>query len=353
MDKRYQIFISSTFKDLEEERKQVMQAVLNRKCFPAGMELFPAVDIEQFDYIKKVIDDSDYYLLIIGARYGSLDENGFSFTEKEYDYAVSREIPVIAFIHNNIKLIPLGKADTDPELQKKLEAFRAKVQQGRLVNYWKDASDLRIKVTESLITAFQEIPRTGWVRANEANADSSQEVKSLRRQIKQLQEQKSSATIDKYEYVHNWNQKIKMKVTINYEIAHEYHTYSDRITINPNIKKWFKTLRDIISRSGLGLSDYSIQDDLERIYAKDPFIKQKLFEEVKRSILNKKTFQITTIDISSLSESDLVIRDINIEPNDLLIILATLDEQGVLQKNPYSDRWEITEKGERKYKELF
>lgn len=64
MEKRYQIFISSTFADLEEERKEVMEAIINLDCFPAGIEMFPAVDIEQFEYIKSIIDQSDYYILI-------------------------------------------------------------------------------------------------------------------------------------------------------------------------------------------------------------------------------------------------------------------------------------------------
>ena len=110
MKKRYQIFISSTFADLKEERNMVMQAVLERMCFPAGMELFPAIGKPQFDYIKRVIDDSDYYLLIIGARYGSMDENGVSYTEKEYDYAVSQGIPIIAFLHSDLKSVPIQLA---------------------------------------------------------------------------------------------------------------------------------------------------------------------------------------------------------------------------------------------------
>lgn len=87
MDKRYQIFISSTFSDLKEERNKVMQTIMSLDCIPAGMELFPAMDEEQFEFIKRVIDDCDYYLLIVGARYGSMDDNGVSYTEKEYDYA--------------------------------------------------------------------------------------------------------------------------------------------------------------------------------------------------------------------------------------------------------------------------
>lgn len=176
MDRRYQIFISSTYADLKEERDKVMRAVLQLKCFPAGMELFPAVDKNQFDYIKSEIDECDYYLLIIGARYGSMDKDGVSYTEKEYNYAVRKKIPVIAFLHNDIKSIPLGKADAEKELQDKLEKFRKKVQKGRLVNYWTNPDDLKAKVISSLPMAFTIQPRTGWVRADEVTNEALQEA---------------------------------------------------------------------------------------------------------------------------------------------------------------------------------
>ncbi|WP_226914286.1 MULTISPECIES: DUF4062 domain-containing protein, partial [Psychrobacter] len=95
MDKRYQVFVSSTFADLKNERSNVIQTLMEMDCIPAGMELFPALDEEQFEFIKKVIDDSDYYLLIIGGRYGSLSNEGISYTEMEYDYAISQGVKVI------------------------------------------------------------------------------------------------------------------------------------------------------------------------------------------------------------------------------------------------------------------
>jgi Domain of unknown function (DUF4062) len=101
MEKRYQVFISSTYADLKEERRAVIQTVIESNCIPAGMELFPAADEEQLAFIKRVIDDCDYYLLIIGGRYGSVDESGISYTEQEYDYAVSRGLWVIALLHDN------------------------------------------------------------------------------------------------------------------------------------------------------------------------------------------------------------------------------------------------------------
>ena len=46
MDKRYQVFVSSTYTDLMDERKSVTQTLMELDCIPAGMELFPAVDEE-------------------------------------------------------------------------------------------------------------------------------------------------------------------------------------------------------------------------------------------------------------------------------------------------------------------
>src|SRR6266849_6800645 len=115
MDKRYQVFVSSTYADLKEERQKVIQAVIGMNCIPAGMELFPAADEEQFNFIKRIIDDCDYYLLIIGGRYGSVDGEGVSYTEKEYDYALGRGLKVIAFVHSDPTSLGDGKVDTDPE----------------------------------------------------------------------------------------------------------------------------------------------------------------------------------------------------------------------------------------------
>jgi len=78
------------------------------------MELFPAADEEQFEFIKRVIDDCDYYLLIIGGRYGSTTAQGISYTEQEYDYALTRGLKVVALLHENPDEISFGKSEQDP-----------------------------------------------------------------------------------------------------------------------------------------------------------------------------------------------------------------------------------------------
>ncbi|MDR2894859.1 MAG: DUF4062 domain-containing protein [Alistipes sp.] len=113
MDKKYQVFISSTYIDLIEERYQISRAILDTGCIPAGMEQFPAFDEEQFNYIKRIIDYCDYYVLIIGGRYGSMDDTGMSYTEKEFDYAISKGINVLAFLHSDPTALPEDKKETD------------------------------------------------------------------------------------------------------------------------------------------------------------------------------------------------------------------------------------------------
>ena len=169
--KKYQVFISSTFRDLVEERQDTMKSVLDMGHIPSGMEVFPAADVEQFEYIKKIIDECDYYVLIIGARYGSVDAAGVSFTQKEYEYAVSQNKVVLVFIHNDLGNIPSSKTDLDPELRAKLERFRSQVARSRLVQFWRRREDLNSKVIISLHKAMAEMPAVGWLRADAAASE--------------------------------------------------------------------------------------------------------------------------------------------------------------------------------------
>ncbi len=187
MDKRYQVFISSTYKDLLEERQEVIQALLELDCIPAGMELFPAADDDQWTLIKKVIDDCDYYIIIVGGRYGSLSPSGISYTEMEYDYAISQGKPVIGFIHKNPGAISASKTEDSTEGKIKLDAFRKKVEQ-KMCKYWSSPSELGSVVSRSLIKLIKNNPAIGWVRANLGTDETSaQEILKLKKRIEELE----------------------------------------------------------------------------------------------------------------------------------------------------------------------
>lgn len=164
MKKKYQIFLSSTFTDLIEERKVAIDAIMQLRQIPAGMELFGAMGEEQMSYIKEVIRESDYYLLIIGGKYGTIGPTGLSYTEEEYNYAVSLGLRVIAFVHENPEERPAKFYEQDSEKRIKLENFRERIIKDRLVSFWKDMDDLRLKILSSLSNVMNEYPAKGWIR---------------------------------------------------------------------------------------------------------------------------------------------------------------------------------------------
>lgn len=163
---KYQVFVSSTYRDLTDERELVIKAVLEMGHIPVGMEMFSAADEEQWNIIKKQIDQSDYYVVIVAHRYGSCDSAGVSYTEKEYDYAASKGIPVLGFVLDSNVTWPRERSDPDKNTIKKLGVFKEKIK-AKPVSFWRNGEDLYGKCSIALMKAFNAYPREGWVRASQ------------------------------------------------------------------------------------------------------------------------------------------------------------------------------------------
>lgn len=167
MDKKYQIFISSTYEDLKEEREQAIKAILEMGHIPVGMEMFSAADEEQWKLIARQIEETDYYVVIVGHRYGSETSEGISYTEKEYDHAIANGVPTLGFIIDDEASWPKTRIDTNQKKKRKIDLFKNKVK-CKIVQFWKNKEDLHGKISISLIKAMNTNPRIGWTRANEA-----------------------------------------------------------------------------------------------------------------------------------------------------------------------------------------
>jgi len=173
MAKKYQVFVSSTYLDMKEERQAAVMAILDAGHIPAGMELFAAGDEAQWETIKKWIDESDVFMLLLGGRYGSIEPtSGLSYIEQEYDYAVTQGKPYFAlvaeeeYLHGKKakdKNIPVF--DEAPELKSKLAAFKQKVL-GKISASYASKDKITAEILKSLrIIERKNIP--GWVRENE------------------------------------------------------------------------------------------------------------------------------------------------------------------------------------------
>lgn len=186
--KKNQVFISSTYLDLIDERQAAVEAILKAGHIPAGMELFTASNKSQWDIIKKWIDESDIYMLILGGRYGSIEpESGLSYTELEYDYAFQQNKPLFAVVMEDEALRSKVKLNGSNVLEldnpAKLKDFKSKVT-SYMCSFFEDHKDIKLAVHESIGQLQKENHVVGWIRA-----DSVQNPQEYLDQILELQQE--------------------------------------------------------------------------------------------------------------------------------------------------------------------
>ena len=187
MEVKHQVFVSSTYKDLVEERKAVIHALLELDCIPAGMELFPAADEDAWSLIKEIIDGCDYYILIVAGKYGSTNAAGISYTEMEFDYASSTGKPIIAFVHENAESLLAASTEKTEALQEKLTAFKEKAK-AKHCKFWTSAEDLGGKVSRSLVQLKKRHPSAGWIPGKFAASETMmRELQELRAKVAQFE----------------------------------------------------------------------------------------------------------------------------------------------------------------------
>lgn len=228
MDKKYSVFVSSTYEDLKEARQEVVNALLQMECFPIGMEYFNASDKSQWEVIKSLIDECDYYVLIIAGRYGSVEpKSGKSYTQLEYEYARKVGVSTIAFIHGKPGNLPHSLVESShPD---ELEEFKKEVQESH-VRYWTDARGLAEQVVLSLHSMFKAHKRVGWMRADEkSSSEQNKEILRLREEnekllekIKNIEENAPEGTEDLCQGEDEFGIQIKATVDDNYDDEFEY-----------------------------------------------------------------------------------------------------------------------------------
>lgn len=145
------------------------------------MEAFPAADATPWDLIKTIIAESDYYVLIVGGKYGSTGPDGISYTEMEFNFAEELKKPILAFVHSEPDQIPAGKIELEPEARRRLHSFRELVSQ-RICKSWTNKENLKAAVLLAMVHAIRTKPAFGWVR------NEGLENQELLRRLASLQE---------------------------------------------------------------------------------------------------------------------------------------------------------------------
>ncbi len=202
MDKKFQVFVSSTYSDLIEERNEVMKALLELDCIPAGMELFPSGDDSVWSYIQKVIDNCDYFIIISAGKYGSIAKNEKSYTQIEYEYALFKNIPTISFLFHDLDKLLLEKSEKNEICKNKLIDFRH-VLEKKLCRYWNNKNELAGLVSRSIVKLIKDKPAIGWIKASNIIISSTDDqVMQIFKEISQIKDfLKSNSYIKTFEEI--------------------------------------------------------------------------------------------------------------------------------------------------------
>jgi hypothetical protein len=192
--KKLQVFISSTYVDLQEERQAAVQAILTAGHIPAGMELFAAGDETQMNVIKRWIDESDVYLLILGGRYGSIEpKSQKSYIQLEYEYALAKGKPLFAVVinkdHLEKKVKKSGTQVIELEHPDKLKEFRELVC-SKMVRFWNDPKDIKLSILETIADFANRADLVGWIPGSEAvnTGALAEEIARLTKENSELRE---------------------------------------------------------------------------------------------------------------------------------------------------------------------
>lgn len=271
MDKAYQVFVSSTYSDLKDERRHVSETLAKAGYIPAGMELFPATDQQQLEFIKRIIDRCDYYVVIVGGRYGTLADDKISFTEKEYEYAFQKKIPILAFLHAKPDKIEVGKTDRDVQQAERLASFRDRLSKGRIVDFWENAQELCTKVVIAVAQAINLSPGIGWIRGDQAvDPKVLQEMERLRIENAELKRSLAEFDMDEVLFPPNLlgpNDELEFTLTVMYQDKSNRAKIerTEEVRAVATLGKIFAGLFDTILTEP---SEYELQSAIGRVLAR-------------------------------------------------------------------------------------
>lgn len=325
-DKKLQIFVSSTFVDLKEERQAAVEAILSSGHIPAGMELFSAGDESQMSVIKRWIDESDIYLLIFGGRYGSIDPvSGKSYTHLEYEYAIEKGKPLFAVVMDEkaleAKVKIHGTSVIEQENTKQLREFKTIVLKN-LVKFWEDKKDIKLAIHETISDFSYGKELVGWIRANTtSNPEVYIELNELRKENQELKLQIN---------LKDNNPKLENLAELEGSIMISgKHTYWNRQYQDDISSSWSKTLSwgDIFAL----ISPYLLKKP------NDSTVKAKLSKVIYETIPN-----FIDAGTSQINDQDFQTIKIQFKALDLV----ELDNTAKTKTGQVDLIWSATEKGE-------
>jgi hypothetical protein len=314
MEKRYQVFVSSTYEDLREERQEVMQALLELKCIPAGMELFPAADDDSWTLIKRFIAECDYYIVIVGGRYGSTGPDGKGYTEMEYEHGLQSNLPIVAFLHADPGKIIAEKTEKTESGKVALAEFRKRIEERRHCKYWSSPKDLGGVVSRGMLNLINTKPRPGWVRADLVpDVSAAHEILRLERDAMELRlqvEKLATSPPPNTEHLSQGEETIEI-------------TFEARIDYNSTVAKCPFSWNELLAKLGPVMLNQATEDEM----------KNKLIELCRNRLADWEGLKV---------------QNPNVRDEDFQTVKTQLLALGLIMKGEASGYWELTPYGTKR-----
>lgn len=166
MDKKYQVFISSTYMDMQKIRKFTFMSILKLGHIPVGLEMINSQEMTIEKCAEKYIDTCEFVVLIIGKHYGSIAQTGKSYVEEEYIYSLSKGKPILCFLNINY-----NKVDDE-----KYQRFVKRILENQLVVFWDDIDDFKNKFVQNISKFMINCsPSTYWIKSSKIICDGKQD----------------------------------------------------------------------------------------------------------------------------------------------------------------------------------
>lgn len=185
LDTRYQIFISTSGRDMQPERMVLSQTLVGMGFFAWGLEHRTPLTTT---LARRQIDECDYLILLLGSQYGEQSISGVSYLSLEYEYALSQAKPIIVFMHEQPENREIDLQETHPQLKDKFLAFRKKLlHEAEHIFYFKTPRELELAVRLNIPLMIEQHMGQGWVPAHQAQ-QLQDEIRLLRSKILQLEQ---------------------------------------------------------------------------------------------------------------------------------------------------------------------
>lgn len=183
LDKRYQVFITTSGKEMQPERMIVSQTLIGMGFFSWGLEQRTPVTTA---FARRQIDDCDYVLLLLGSQYGEQSVSGISYMHLEYIYAVTKQKPIIVFMHADPDARDSELQEQSAALKQRFYDFRQQLQKEvEQVIYYKSQRELELAIRTHVPQMLERYPVLGWVRPQSIQA-MQDEIDRLKSQLQQL-----------------------------------------------------------------------------------------------------------------------------------------------------------------------